>query len=466
MNLKAIFYFLGKLNLLIVFFSIINLIYCLYFNFNLNIHVYLITLIFSLIFFYLSKRIKSNEENLKSYNLISLAILGWIILPAIISIPFWLGGYENFLNSYFETLSGFTSFGASVFIEKLNFLDSPLLLWRASTQLMGAIFFVITIILILGNKEINLYPIKFIMKKKETVYFSINFENIFNNTCYAFVILFLISLFFLNFTDLRILDKFTLSLTIISTGGFFISDLVLSNSDKLVISFLLILSSLNIFLILGLFKINNTYTFFEDRYFLLAYIFFFITLVFFTNNIHYSDLLILLSSSISNSGLNLSDSDSDNFVFILISASFLGGCLISSTSGFKVSRILIIFNKIYSELIKLLTPSAVINSTIFKSNEKIKSKDFYSCSLLLFFYILMFVIYSFILTLENIKFEDSFLTAILLTLNTLPSNIFVSEDIDFTNFSNLTIIFTCIMLILSKVTPLSIIALVKYRFLK
>ena len=170
MNLKTIFYFLGKLNLLIVFFSIINLIYCLYFNFNLNIHVYLITLIFSLIFFYLSKRIKFNEENLRSYNLISLIILGWIILPLIISIPFWLGGYENFLNSYFETLSGFTSFGASVFLEKLNFLDSPMLLWRASTQLMGAIFFVITIILVLGNKEINLYPIKFITKKKKKLF--------------------------------------------------------------------------------------------------------------------------------------------------------------------------------------------------------------------------------------------------------------------------------------------------------
>ena len=466
MNLKAIFYFLGKLNLLIVFFSLINLGYCFYFNFNLNIHVYLITFIFSLIFFVLSKNIKYDEENLRSYNLISLTILGWIILPLIVSIPYWLGGYENFINSYFETLSGFTSFGASIFIEKLNFLDSPLLLWRASTQLMGAIFFVITIILVLGNKDVNLYPIKFIIQKKETVHFSINFENVFNNTCYAFVILFLISLFFLNFTDLRILDKFTLSLTIISTGGFFISDLVLSNSDKFVISFLLIISSLNIFLILGLFKINNTYTFYEDRYFLLAFVIFFIALVFFTDGLNYLDLLILLSSSISNSGINFANNVNNNFVFILISASFFGGCLISSTSGFKVSRILIIFNKIYSELVKLLVPSAVINSTIFKSNEKIESKDFYSCSLLLFFYILMFIIYSFILTLENIKFEDSFLTAILLTFNTLPSNIYISENIDFTNFSNLTMIFTCIMLILSKVTPLSIIALIKYRLIK
>ena len=98
--------------------------------------------------------------------------------------------------------------------------------------------------------------------------------------------------------------------------------------------------------------------------------------------------------------------------------------------------------------------------------KKSSQKIFIHVHIIIIFLFLMFVIYSFILTLENIKFEDSFLTAILLTFNTLPSNIFVSEDIDFTNFSNLTIIFTCIMLILSKVTPLSIIALVKYRFLK
>ena len=149
----------------------------------------------------------------------------------------------------------------------------------------GYIFYYYHYSFVLGNKNKSL-PYKIYNEKKKPLIFLLILKH-FNNTCYAFIILFLISLFFLNFTDLRILDKFTLSLTIISTGGFFISDLVLSNSDKFIISFLLILSSLNIFLILGLFKINNTYTFFEDRYFLLAYIFFFITLVFFTNNIHY-----------------------------------------------------------------------------------------------------------------------------------------------------------------------------------
>ena len=112
------------------------------------------------------------------------------------SLPFWLGGYSNFLNSYFETVSGFTSFGASIFTNKTNILDPPILLWRSSTQVVGAIFFIMTIILVFGNRAINIYPLKFITKKKDTVYFSINFEYVFNNTIYAFTVIFLISIFF------------------------------------------------------------------------------------------------------------------------------------------------------------------------------------------------------------------------------------------------------------------------------
>ena len=52
------------------------------------------------------------------------------------------------------------------------------------------------------------------------------------------------------------LDKFNLSLTIISTGGFQSSRLILNNFDQIIVSILLIFSSLNI-LILGILKINN-----------------------------------------------------------------------------------------------------------------------------------------------------------------------------------------------------------------
>ena len=466
MNLSGIFYYLGKINILIIFFSLVNLLYCFYFDFKINIEIYFFTFVISFLYFLVTFKIKFKKKNFRTNNLILFSILGWIILPFIMSLPFWFGGYSNFLDSYFETVSGFTSFGASIFSNKINILDPPILLWRSSTQVVGSIFFIMTIILVFGNRAMNIYPLKFITKKKDAVYFSLNFEKVFNNIVYAYVIIFLISIFFLNLTDLRMLDKFNLSLTIISTGGFESSNLILSNFDQIIVSILLIFSSLNIFLILGILKINNTYTYTEDKYFLLSFILFALVLLIFSQDLAFSEIIIQLSSAISNSGINFTNSDNENIAFILIAATFFGGCLISSTSGFKISRILIIFNKIYFELLKLLTPSAVINSTIFKSNEKIEFKDFYSSSLLLLLYMLSFIVFSFVLTLENISFENSFLTSILLTFNTLPSTMFLSDNISFNSFSELTKILTVLMLILSKVTPISILALIKYRFIK
>ena len=466
MNLSGIFYYLGKINILIIFFSIINLLYCFYFDFKINLEIYFYTLILSLSYYLITFKIKFKKKNFRTNNLILFSLLGWVILPFIMSLPFWLGGYSDFLDSYFETVSGFSSFGASIFSNKINILDPPILLWRSSTQVVGSIFFIMTIILVFGNRAINIYPLKFITNKKDTVYFSINFEKVFYNTVYAYAIIFLISIFFLNLTDLRMLDKFNLSLTIISTGGFKSSGFFLNNFDQIIVSILLIFSSLNIFLILGILKINNTYTYNEDKYFLLSFIFFVLILFIFSNDLAFSEIIIQLSSAISNSGINFTNNYNQNITFILITASFFGGCLISSTSGFKVSRILIIFNKIHYELLKLLTPSAVINSTIFKSNEKIEFKDFYSCSLLLLLYILLFILFSFVLTLEDINFENSFLTSILLTFNTLPSTMYLSDNINFNSFSEFTKILTILMLILSKVTPISLLALIKYRFIK
>lgn len=466
MNFSGIFYYLGKINILIIFFSVINLLYCFYFDFKINLEIYLYTFILSSLYYLITFKIKFKKKDFRTNNLILFSMLGWIILPLIMSLPFWLGGYSDFLDSYFETISGFSSFGASIFSNKINILDPPILLWRSSTQVVGSIFFIMTIILVFGNRAINIYPLKFIEKKKDTVYFSLNFNKVFNNTVYAYVIIFLISIFFLNLTDLRMLDKFNLSLTIISTGGFQSSSLILNNFDQIIVSILLIFSSLNIFLILGILKINNTYTYEEDKYFLLSFIFFTLMLIIFSDDLGLSEMIVQLASAISNSGINFTNNYNENITFVFLSASFFGGCLISSTSGFKISRILIIFNKIYYELLKLLTPSAIINSTIFRSGEKIQFKDFYSSSLLLLSYILLFIVFSFVLTLENINFENSFLTSILLTFNTLPSTIYLSDNINFNSFSELTKILTILMLILSKVTPISILALIKYRFIK
>ena len=116
---------------LVSIFSFFNIIYSYYFNFFLNLNTYYISLISSLlisIFFY---KIKTNPNKPSIFEKILTVILGYILLPLILSIPFYFSIYNlSFLNALFETVSGFTSTGFTIF-DEINYMDQCLILCRS-----------------------------------------------------------------------------------------------------------------------------------------------------------------------------------------------------------------------------------------------------------------------------------------------------------------------------------------------
>ena len=124
MNYKGILFFLGIYSLLVTFFSILNILYSFYFNFVLDIDSYLITLAISLsvgIIFCLIGR--SSHKNISISDQIIFIILGFVFIPLLISIPYFLSIYDiSFFNSYFESISGITTTGFSVIydIQKID----------------------------------------------------------------------------------------------------------------------------------------------------------------------------------------------------------------------------------------------------------------------------------------------------------------------------------------------------------
>ena len=68
-------------------------------------------------------------------------LLGYILMPLVLSIPFYLSIYNlTFLNSIFESVSGFTSTGFTIF-ENIKHIDQSLILWRSSIQWIGGLYF-------------------------------------------------------------------------------------------------------------------------------------------------------------------------------------------------------------------------------------------------------------------------------------------------------------------------------------
>ena len=129
--------------LLVSILSFFNIIYSYYFNFFLNLNTYYTSLISSLLISILFYKIKTNLNKPSIFEKILTVILGYILLPLILSIPFYFSIYNlSFLNALFETVSGFTSTGFTIF-DEINYMDQGLILWRSSIQWdRGAVFFI------------------------------------------------------------------------------------------------------------------------------------------------------------------------------------------------------------------------------------------------------------------------------------------------------------------------------------
>ena len=99
---------------------------------------------------------KKNIKKISIYQKILTVVLGYFILPILLSIPYYLIINKiSFIDSYFEAISGFTSTGFTIF-NNLKHLDESLLLWRSSTQWLGGLYFLISIILLIDIFDKNL----------------------------------------------------------------------------------------------------------------------------------------------------------------------------------------------------------------------------------------------------------------------------------------------------------------------
>ena len=127
---RFILNYLGVFFLLLSILSFFNIIYSYYFNLYLNVNTYFYTLLISLVIGINSFIKKRDDSKITIYTKIITVIIGYLALPFVISIPYYFSIYNiSFINCYFESISGFTSTGFTIF-ENIKHLDQSLILWR------------------------------------------------------------------------------------------------------------------------------------------------------------------------------------------------------------------------------------------------------------------------------------------------------------------------------------------------
>ena len=141
-RVKYLSFFLGLISIL----SFFNIIYSYYFNLYLNLNTYYFSLISSLIVGIIFYKKKNVEKKPSIFEKILTVLLGYILLPLILSIPLYFSIYNlTFLDALFESVSGFTSTGFTIF-DNIKHIDQGLILWRSSIQWIGGLYFLFSII--------------------------------------------------------------------------------------------------------------------------------------------------------------------------------------------------------------------------------------------------------------------------------------------------------------------------------
>jgi trk system potassium uptake protein TrkH len=98
---------------------------------------YLVPAVIALALGLVLKRSRSFRP-LTSRGAMLLCVLGWIVVSAVGALPFCLAGVANYLDAYFEAVSGFTTTGITM-LQGLDELPPSILFWRALTQWMGGL---------------------------------------------------------------------------------------------------------------------------------------------------------------------------------------------------------------------------------------------------------------------------------------------------------------------------------------
>ena len=212
LQIRYLSFFFGLISIL----SFFNVIYSYYLNLYLNLETYYISFTVSLAISIIFYKLKISDDKLTIFEKILTVFLGYILLPLVLSIPFYFSIYNlTFLNSFFESISGFTSTGFTIF-ENIKHIDQSLILWRSSTQWLGGLYFLFSIIFL-----IDIYDESF--KKTLTNFISFDSSEIFKQAIKIFLLyscLTLLIFIILNIFSIRSFDSLNLAFSLISSGGF------------------------------------------------------------------------------------------------------------------------------------------------------------------------------------------------------------------------------------------------------
>ena len=305
-----------------------------------------------------------------------IIFLSWLLSFLFGMLPYALwGGPFTLANAWFESVSGFTTTGATI-LEDVEALPRSLLFWRASTHFIGGLGVVVFLLLIIPNSS----PVRLRLTNMELSSLSRDdYRSRANKTVFIFAWVFLgiCALAFVSYllAGMNLFDAICHAFSVCATGGFSSRTLSIGYFQSDLISILTIVFMLLASIHFGLiFMTLATRTLRPLKNPVLK--FYILTLIVASLLSGFSlkmqgvdatwgkaflDASFHVVSYASTTGLAISDNAAWPMLpcFILFLLSLVCGCAGSTTGGLKSDRVLVLVKAVRMQIVKTLYPASV-----------------------------------------------------------------------------------------------------------
>jgi len=446
MNYRMLSYFLGMILLLESAFMLIPTAVALVYGEDIT--PFLFTIIILLVISLPAVIFKPKNKRIYAREGFICVAASWILMSVFGALPFMFGGTVNsFVDAFFETVSGFTTTGASILTE-VEILPKSILLWRSFTHWVGGMGVLVFMLALFPSGEeqtIHLMraevpgPVKgkLVPKLKHTAMILYG----------IYIVLTVVQTVLLLLTDMPLYDSVVNAFATAGTGGFSVKNqsiLAYNNpaAEWIIGIFMIVFGiNFNMFYLIIIKQIRDVLKNEELRVYLIicalstAAIALNISNMYTGAEMSIRTAFFQVASIVSTTGFATADFNlwpvfSKTILLILM---MLGACAGSTAGGLKVSRVLILAKNFVREVKHMLKPRSI--NVIRVDGEVMPEENVKAAGNYLALYLFLFIASCLLISFDDFSVETN-LSAVMACLNNIgPGMDAVGPMSNFSSFS-------------------------------